>query len=217
MTGRDEIQWSPRVPKSALRRLYESDAKGFLDEDLLNDVGITLLLRCQDILTIYEAKQGRVKCLRCARLGQHTMIERDPRTKGDPRDEFIECPSCGWQISWGEYRLSHKRKQLNPGGAVGAFEKYVQTYRVARTPKDKMLAIDLLIHEFHYALIHGGPDRPVGVNLIQGKIVDVVEFLDELTYGDNMPEEIQINRAAWRRKMQSTRWGDLVTISDSTE
>lgn len=58
--SRDDIHWSPRVPKWKLQRLYESEAQGMLDEDLLEDVGLTLLLRCEDILAIEEAKQGRV-------------------------------------------------------------------------------------------------------------------------------------------------------------
>jgi hypothetical protein len=54
--GRSEIRWSPRVPQWKIQRLYESDAQGLLDEELLDDVGITLWLRCRDILTIHEAK-----------------------------------------------------------------------------------------------------------------------------------------------------------------
>jgi len=125
--GRSEIQWSPRVPKRKIRRLYESDAKGLLDDELLDDVGITLLLRCRDILIIDEAKHGRVKCPRCAKQRQHTIIERPPGTgKGDARDQVLTCPNCGWQITWGEYALSYKRKQLNAGGATKAFEAYVR-------------------------------------------------------------------------------------------
>ncbi len=47
-----------------IRRLYESDAKRILDQELYEDVGICLLLllRCESILTINEAKHGRVKC-----------------------------------------------------------------------------------------------------------------------------------------------------------
>ncbi len=210
MKGRDELRWSQRVSKSKLRRLYESDAKGRIDNDLLTDVGITLFLRCQDILSIYEAKRGSVKCPSCARKNKVTMIVRRPRSEGDPRDEIIQCSRCGWIITWGEYCLSHKRKQLNPGGAVDVFKKYVKNFKAARSPRDKMLAVDRLIHEFHTSLIHAA-SRPVGVNLIQGKLTDVVEFLDQLTYGEKLPEEVQKNRASWRKEMQNTQWGNLVS------
>ncbi len=211
--GRSEIQWAPRVPKWKIRRLYESEAKGLLDEELLVDVGLTLLLRCQDILTIKEAKHGRVKCPRCARGRQNTIIERAFRKSGgDVREEVLACPQCSWQITWGEYALSFKRKQLNSGGATEAFEAYVKNYHGARTVREKMLVIDRLIHEFHYSLRQQPdlPTRPVGVNLIQGKVGDVVQFLDDLTYGDTTPKEMKGAQAKWRSEMGATYWRDLV-------
>jgi hypothetical protein len=210
--GRSEIRWTPRVPKWKIRRLYESDAQGIVDQEIVDDVGITLFQRCRDILTIREAKRGRVECPRCARRRQHTFIERAPK-QGDVRDEVLRCPECDWQITWGEYALSFKRKQLHYGGAVEAFEAYVRNYQAARTPREKMLVIDRLIHEFHYSLRHqpDRPCRPVGVNLIQGRATDVVRFLDELTYGDNTPSEMMDNRVDWRRNLQETYWRDVVS------
>jgi ssDNA-binding Zn-finger/Zn-ribbon topoisomerase 1 len=210
--GRSEIRWSPRVPKWKVRRLYELDAQGILDEKLLDDVGFTLLLRCQDILAIHEAKRGRVKCPRCAEQRKHTIIERASR-KDDVRDEVITCPECGWQITWGEYALSFKRKQLNSGGALTAFTRYIKEFKAARRPQQRMLAIDQLIHEFHYPL-RAQPDlpcRPVGVNLIQGKLRDVVKFLDELTYGQQTTKGLEENRAAWLEEMAKIPWIDFVS------
>jgi hypothetical protein len=186
MNGRDEIEWGKRVPKWKLRRLYESDAQGLLDEELLDEVGFTLLERCSDILKVASAQNGRVHCARCERNGRTTLIERPPTT-GDPRDALLSCPVCGWQITWGDYHLSFKRKQLNPGGATAAFEAFVETFPRARTPQAKMAAIDRLIHEFHYSYqsMPDLPTRPAGVNLIEGKLEDVIAFLDELTFGDN--------------------------------
>jgi hypothetical protein len=89
-------------------------------------------------------------------------------------------------------------------------------YRAARAPKEKMLAIDRLIHEFHYSLC-AQPDlpcRPVGVNLIQGKLMDVIQFLDELTYGKQTTEGLKENRAAWLKEMERISWVDFVS-SDS--
>jgi hypothetical protein len=69
-----------------------------------------------------------------------------------------------------------------------------------------MLLIDRLIHEFHYALNHpryepGQPTRAVCVNLIKGKLTDVVAFLDELTYGDGAAPEMLAARDAWRENL----------------
>jgi hypothetical protein len=96
------------------------------------------------------------------------------------------CPVCGWRITWGDYHLSFKRKQLNPGGATETFAAFVQSFLQAHTPQTKMIAIDRLIHEFHYSYrsIPDLPTRPVGVNLIEGNLEDVVAFLNELTFGD---------------------------------
>jgi hypothetical protein len=209
MTGRDEIRWGPRVPRAKIRRLYESDAAGIYDEELIDDVGITLLVRCRSILEIYEARRGRVRCHRCARGGVRTMIERQRPARGDPRDELIRCPVCGWELTWGDYAKSFQRKQLNPGGAVSSFRRYVADYRQARTPRAKMLAIDRLIHEFHYSL-RAQPDlptRPVAANLIEGRLSVIEPFLDELTYGTGAPAELRERRAHWRRELAARdRW-----------
>jgi hypothetical protein len=210
MTGRDEIQWSKRLPKWQLRRLYQSDAQGLLDEELLDEVGYTLLERCRDILKVESAQQGRVHCARCDRNGQTTLIEV-PRIKGDPRDTRLTCPACGWQITWGEYRLSYKRKQLNPGGATDTFAAYVQNFPKARTPQARLAAIDRLIHEFHYSYqsLPDLPTRPVGVNLIEGKLEDVIAFLNELTFGDDSAwqETLAEFRSANERVREHIRQG----------
>ena len=211
--GRDEIRWTQRVPKAKIRRLYEADAQGIVDQELLDDVGTTLFARCQDILTIKAARLGQVQCPRCARKRQKTVIERaHAHPSGDARDELLTCPECGWQIAWGDYQLSFKRKQLHSGGATETFERYMRAYPRARTPGEKMLAIDCLIHEFHYSLRQQPdlPTRPVCVNLIAGKVTDVVQFLDELTYGDRTSSEMRKNREAWRREVRRTYWRDVV-------
>jgi len=185
MSVSHEITWAARVPKWKLRRLYQSDAQGLLDEDLLYDVGYTLLERCRDILKVDSAQKGYVHCARCDRQGQTTLIAR-PRTQADSRDTVLICPVCGWQITWGDYYHSFKRKQLNPGGATEVFAAFAQNFVQARTPQAQMMAIDRLIHEFHYSYraLPDLPTRPVGVNLIEGHLEDVIAFLDELTLGD---------------------------------
>ena len=204
--GREDIKWPRRVPKHKIRRLYESDARGMLDADLVDDVGITLLLRCKAILEVAEAREGRVKCPRCARQRRKTVIPR-ARQMRDPRDEVLTCPACGWQITWGEYQKSFKRRQLNIGGAAGAFTGYVERYGAAHTPQAKMLAIDRLIHEFHFSLRDKPwlPTRSVGPNLIAGKLGDILRFLDELTYGPDVAQEMQERRIEWQRNLETNQ------------
>ncbi len=59
-----------------------------------------------------------------------------------------------------------------------------------------MLAIDRLIHGFHWSQKYGST-RPVAVNLIEGKLADVITFLDDLTYGAQSTPGIESTRAAW--------------------
>ena len=214
MNGRNEIRWAPRVPKWKIRRLYESDAKGILDEELLDDVGYALLDRCDSILTVAEAQGGRVRCPRCSTQGLKTILER-PRHRGDVRDAVLKCHVCEWHTTWGEYHLSFKRKQLNAGGATKAFEAFAATFPVCSTPKQKLIAIDQLIHEFHYSLRKKPnlPTRPVGVNLIEGKLTDVVRFLDALTYGDQTAVELKEAREDWDRTQETYRRDFLGPLS----
>ncbi len=58
------IEWSPRVPQQKIRLLYEKDAKGIIDEELIDDVAFSFFMRCQDIITVTDASQGRVKCIK---------------------------------------------------------------------------------------------------------------------------------------------------------
>ena len=207
-SGRADVTWAARVPREKIRRLYESDARGLLDEELLDDVGISLYVRCDDILTVKAAREGAVKCPRCARLGRTTMLPR-LRHKGDVRDQPIRCPDCSWRTTWGEYAKSFKRAQLHSGGAVPAFETYLREYPRARSPKEKLLVVDRLIHEFHYSLrqFPDHPTRPAAVNLIEGKMTAVIAFLDELTYGSELPRAVRERQAAWKAKVAEMKRG----------
>ncbi len=72
------------------------------------------------------------------------------------------------------------------------FRAYVKQFPKAKSDLEKMQAIDRLIHEFHYSL-RQQPDQPtrsVGVNLIEGNLSSVMEFLEGLS-----------NNAAWEAKV----------------
>jgi hypothetical protein len=189
------IHWAPRVPKQKIRRLYESEARGLLDEALLDDVGLMLLLRCQSILQAEEARRGRVRCPGC----EAVIIRPDHR----PEEELLHCGGCGWEMRWQEYAKSFRRKQLNVGGARKAFQSYVECYSRAQSPRDRMLLVDQLIHAFHVMLVVWSedpqPSRPACPNLIDGKLSELVPFLDSLAYGDGTPPERRATREAWQQ------------------
>ena len=177
------IKWHPRVPQQKLLRLYKSDAEGLRDTELLEDVAITLYLRCKSIILVGEAEKGRVHCPRCHMKGRTTIIWRESSNK----NYLMVCPVCGWQATWGEYLRSYQRKQLSIGGAAEYFKVYIHAYEKAKTPSEKMLAIDRVIHQFHYNIVKDEilPTRANCVNLIEGTLTQTVKFLDKLSTGEN--------------------------------
>ena len=55
MTDKEtRIKWPLKVRPHKIRQLYENDAKGIVDEDLINDVGYALYARCEAIWTVTE-------------------------------------------------------------------------------------------------------------------------------------------------------------------
>jgi hypothetical protein len=188
-------RWYPRVKPDLIRRLYENDAQGLVDEELVEEVGFALFLRCQSILIATKAHDGHATCPRCQGLIEHHWDKEAP----------MICPACGWQTTWGAYFKTYQNKQLHGGGAVFAFEAYVEQYPRARTPREKVLLIDRLLHVFHHELTNMCT-RPAACNLIEGKIAEVTAFLDQLTYGAGTAPELAQQYAAWQEKAQVTDW-----------
>lgn len=207
--GASGIHWPPRVTRERLRRLYASEAAGLLDEELLDEVAITLYLRCRAILDVESAlHRGMVRCPRCERNDRETLFAREQATRRKP-DPPIVCPICGWTTTWSAYEATFRRRQLNPGGATQYFQSFVDNYPRCATPRERMLAIDRLIHEFHYSLRADPsmPTRPAAVNLIEGRLTDIVPFLDALSVGIVTPEMVGTRRA-WEQTMDrwATQW-----------
>ena len=110
-------------------------------------------------------------------------------------------------MTWQAYHRTFQRRQLNPGGAVTYIQSFVMDYPKAGDPIKRMLAIDRLIHEFHYSYRNhpDQPTRPAGVNLIVGDLEDVVQFLAELS-GLDLPQDMRKTEQVWRSKYESTYW-----------
>lgn len=185
----EKIRWAPKVRQEKLWRLYQTDGQGLLDEDLLIDVGYAILARCESIFQIAE---GKVSCPRCGTI----FFVREPYTDGG--DISVTCPAkdCGWQVTAQEYNQSIRHRELHIGQAAPAFEAYVRDFPKARTPQERMLVIDTLIHAFHWDIKFQLPGRPVANNLIEGSLEQVVNLLDRLTFGNNTQA-----KEAWRRQI----------------
>src|SRR5262245_29932156 len=183
--------WHPRVPRQQIRRLYENDARGILDEDLVAEVGIALYLRCQSILLATEAHEGRAACPRCDEMIPHDWN----------KSMVLTCTGCGWQTTWGAYFKTYQDKSLHGGGAVFAFRAYVEEYPKADSARLRWLLVDRLIHVFHHEL-RGTPVRPAACNLIGGKWHEVEALLNDLAYGEGSTPEARQEREAFQVKAQ---------------
>jgi len=199
MSQRSEIVWAPRVSLSKIRELYLKESQGICDDELIDDVGFRLYSRCDSILEYTEAHNGRVKCKRCAAAGKNTYILRTTHKPG----EMLQCPACGWQVRWRVYVAESEKLdgQLHGSNALAAFQHYVEWFPSCSTREEKILAIDQLIHEFHWILVAGKelePHKPAGVNLLRGTTTEVLELLNQLTYGKNAIPGLISERDWWR-------------------
>ena len=197
------IVWAPRVPRGRIRLLYESDAAGIVDESMIDEVGYAFWERCRDILICTRAHTGEATCPRCETIVHH----------GWRKDEMMRC-DCGWSMTWGDYLGSYQGKQLHGGGSVPWISEYIDELERATTPRRRMLAIDRLINRFHWDLKHperdGGPhapSRPTAVNLIGGKMREVLALLDELA---GMGEPDDPERRQLRRDFEASREANVI-------
>jgi len=200
LSDRSEIEWSPRVSLAKIRALYVNEARGTCDDELIEEVGFGLLARCQSILEYTRAcDEGVVRCMRCAKQGQNSFIQRNMHKSS----ALLRCPTCGWQVRWRVYKAESENYdgQLRAGHAAAAFARYLAIYPNCRTREEKIIAIDRLIHEFHWILVKEGQparaNKTAGVNLLRGNIGQVLNLLNELTYGENTPTELLLQKSWW--------------------
>ena len=163
-------QWAPRVEPGKIKRLYELDAMGVVDEELIDEVGWRLLARCESFIQAVKATQGEAACPVCGTIVLHQLR----------KDDLLICDSCGWQATWKAYFSTIQHKQLSGAEPVLAlFRDYVEKFPRANKPREKMFLIDCLLTGFHY---YGKTTtRPVAVNLIHAPLNEVIRFLDALS------------------------------------
>jgi hypothetical protein len=158
-----------------------------------------LYARCQSILQATEAHAGRIICPGCG-----TLVERE----GGPwlKDAMLDCARCGWQVAWEEYFKTYQHKHLVGGGAVAFHAQYIDRFTRARSPQEKMLAIDRLIHAYHWELVQS-PGRSAARELIYAKsYYELLTFLDTLSYGDRSTSGLEAAKREWDRKLASWEW-----------
>jgi hypothetical protein len=180
-----KIRWAARLRPALLKRLYESDARGFQDMELCDEVGVSLYVRCE---TFHRVRRGEVVCPEC---GTVFVVARRGVTT---------CPvkSCGWRTTFEVYGQSVRNHYAWPGRATDSFEAFYRCFPTARTYRDKILLIDKLIHSFHMDEKTHRPVKSVASKLLEGNKRAVVQFLDELSGIDAN------GKAVWRQTTAST-------------
>lgn len=207
-SGNGKLHWAPKVSQIEIHHLYELDAQGIIDMDLIDEVGWSLWERCDSIMTVTAAHNGHVLCPACG-----MVIERQNPWSAD---EYVKCTKCDWQIPWETYHQSYRGKQLFGANAVDIFKAYHKAFPCAKAANEKMVLIDQLIHAFHIGLTEIG--RPVAANLIEGSLRDVIHFLDKLTSGDASAAGIGDSRTTWQRTLAAAEWTHIFTENnDNTE
>jgi hypothetical protein len=173
----DRFHWAKKVARRDIQRLYQSDAQGMLDEELLQEISGKIYLRVCDMFEVMDAQQrGRVRCRSCgARIPQPYRMGRLGKAA------LLHCKECGWQVTCGEFYESYTRERMLPGSVPEIFQGFLDRWPKARSSQEKMLLIDWLIHEFH--INEGIPGRPVGENIIQGSKEQVSELIRSLACG----------------------------------
>jgi len=206
MNDRADMCWASRVNLHEIKLFYLKCTGQMYDEKILNNTGSALYLRCESILEYTWAHEGRVRCKRCHRNGRETFIERISKT---PR-ELLRCPECGWQIQWRVYVSETEKKQtgqLIAGRARHAFEEYYRKFPQCKEAGEKIIAIDRLIHSFHWTL-KSDLETPEGlrtacVNLLEGNATQINDLLNSLTYGDETDTDILETREQWSSYQKS--------------
>jgi len=175
--------WGKMVNRGDLLKLYQDEAKGLLDEELLDEVGYTLYARCVQAKQARELmEKSRILCLHCGAVLDADCIKVAGYTPFSKDNLPIHC-DCGYSYTYREYRRSCNAANMPGGRAAPIFERFAQKWPGCRDGAQKMMLIDWLIHECHVTLMSGEKGRSVCVNLIEGSKKQISDLIMQLAYG----------------------------------
>ena len=109
--------WPKKLDIHKLYKLYMLDAKGIQDDFLVDEIGLTLFLRCKYGKEDMERMEKNV--IRCHTCGSDI--------KGD--GDFRQC-SCGCQYSYKEYRRNFRKNNMPTGAAEKTFEIFMKEWNL---------------------------------------------------------------------------------------
>ena len=202
------IKWCKKVPQDLIARLYNQSVTGIEDDELIGEVGYALYARCESIVSATRGFEE--KCLICLTCGKDVPLSDD---------NIFACP-CGFYATWDEFKKSYKGKQLHAANALPVFLTYLKDFPKTKTYGEKLICIDILIHSFHIKLSYYRElpsyditdesvelNRPVGANLIEGKLSEVILFLDQLS----SIEGYSNGKSQWRSIVERANGGQILT------
>jgi len=181
----NKFNWCKKVTRGDLLKLYENDAKGLIDEELIDEVGFAFYARCHQGKETRECmSKGEIICHHCGtviRAGK-TSPTGSVLVNAD-NDALIYCV-CGYIYTYREYRRSCNAVNIPGGRAMPLFEHFLEKWPGCRNAPDKMMLIDWMIHECHVTLMSGMTGRSVCVNLIEGSLKQIGDLIEKLAYGE---------------------------------
>jgi len=189
-------QWAKQVKREKISKLYSSHAAGIFDEELVDEVAYSMLARAESIAKVTKFhSEGILDCPACSLT---------IRCDGQKSWSIVTC-ICGWELSRGELHKTYRHKQLVGGAAMPIVEDAIKSFPGKGSYNDKMFWIDRVIHAFHGELnaereTTGLAYRPVARNFIEGSLIQVIELIFSLAYGDS-PDFIK-SRAEWLEKLK---------------
>ena len=192
-----KIEYAPRVNPALLLQLYASDAQGIQDDSLADEVGTALYARCEDILAV--SKPDVAMCPSCG-----GWIPREGGKQG-----VFHC-ACGYAMPWRAYILSYKNKDLQGSGALPVFVRYLREYATAKQYHEKILAIDRVIHAFHFELQgRNRLCRSAATCVLHGFESDLLQVLDSLAYSPASTHGLLDARREYLSKLARSSSGKL--------
>lgn len=154
-------------------RLYEANAVGLLDDELVDDVGWRVWERLNDVILVTS---GRVRCPACC-------AEFQVRAPGGSPDDPVQCPGCDcdWEVTPRAWHKSWEHRDLN--GHCDEFERFVASWPGARTARDRMMLIDAVVHALHLSTRSEAQGNFAARNFVEGSRPKIAALLDELAHG----------------------------------
>lgn len=184
----NKFDWGKKASRNDIVRLYQGEARGMVDEELLDEVGYTFYMRCTQAKQARDLmEQGRILCLHCGAVLDAECIRVGGYTPFSKNNLPVNC-GCGYSYTYREYRRSCNAANMPGGRAAPIFERFAKKWPGCRDAAQKMLLIDWLIHECHVSLMSGEKGRSVCVNLIEGTKTQIADLILKLAYGGTKNE-----------------------------